>query len=92
MGSNNSSRGAAKLASVLQERMNKIYNHLSDVTAEMGVIIGGNKLKVDSLPDDSLTPDDYGICSGYKSKMEKGDRVLVIWTNNGEPIIVDKVV
>ena len=87
----NSSRGAAKLASVLQSRMSKVSKRLSYVTAEMGVIIGGNKLKVDSIPDDTLSPDDYGVCSGYKAKMENGDRVLVIWTNNGEPIIVDRI-
>ena len=130
MSSNNSSKGAAKLASVLQNRMNNVTRKSSTVTAEMGVILAGNKLKVDSLPDFELTPDDYSVCSNVyclqkygcvhidhmlqhcqyhnceecesfpadcpkdclKNGLHIGDRVLVIWTNDGDPIIVDKVV
>lgn len=92
MSTKNSSKGASKLASVIQGRMNKVSNRLLNVTAEMGVILSGNKLKLDSLPDDVLTPNDYGVCSTYKESMKRGDRVLVIWTNTEEPIIVDKIV
>lgn len=109
----NSSKGAAKLASVLQGRMNKVSNRSAIVAAEMGVILDGNKLKVDSIPDNVLMPDDYSVGSNLyclqhygcihaegekcpskclKNGLHKGDRVLVIWTNDGEPIIVDRIV
>lgn len=140
MGDKNSSKGASKLASVLQSRMNNVSNHSREVIAEMGVILDGKKLKVDSLPDYVLMPDDYSVCSNiyclqkydciqlehfkshceylhslpgshtygtvsaptcqfkdcpescFKNGLHKGDRVLVIWTNDGEPIIVDRIV
>lgn len=120
MSSKNSSKGASKLASVLQGRMNKVSNRSAIVSSEMGVILDGKKLKVDSLPDDVLMPDDYSVGSNIyclkhydcvhlypdgcpvkekecpdsclKNGLHKGDRVLVIWTNDGEPIIVDRIV
>lgn len=135
----NSSKGAANLASVLQGRMNKVSNRSAIVAAEMGVILDGKKLKVDSMPDYALMPDDYSVGSNLyclhkdcvhiehlkshcnylhslpgshvnetintpscqfkdcpenclKNGLHKGDRVLVIWTNDGEPIIVDRIV
>lgn len=92
--SNNSSKGAAKLASVLQSRMNKVSGRNVSLTAELGSIIAWKKLIVDSLPDVTLDEDDYCVCQTINetSPLKNGDRVLVIWTNDGDAVVIDKIV
>lgn len=86
----NSKKGAYKLASVLQKRMNSVSGRNISISAEMGVILPGNKLKLDSLPEEVLDADDYSICRSTEAT--SGDRVLVVWTWDGEPIVVDKII
>lgn len=86
----NSNKGAYKLADVLQKRMNSVSGRNISISAEMGVILSGNKLKIDSLPEDILDADDYSICSF--ANVTSGDRVLVVWSEDGEPIVVDKII
>lgn len=89
MSNKNSSHGASRLAAVLQERMKSVNNHEGDVAAELGNIGKNNGLRVDSLPGITMDTGDYSTCSSYKPK--SGDRVLVIWTNDGEPVVIDKI-
>lgn len=92
--SNNSNRGAYRLADVLQKRMNKTSGHSITVSAEFGEIATGNKLKLDSLPEATLDKDDYSICKTIADTdpLKKDDRVLVVWTDTGEPVVIDKIV
>lgn len=92
MGTDNSSKGASRLAEILQLRIKAVMKRSLTVTAEFGAITGGKCLKVDSLPDYHLSRNDYSVCSAYEKEMEEGDRVLVIWTNDGEPVVLDKIV
>ena len=92
--SKNSNRGAYRLAAVLQKRLTKVSGHSIEVSAELGEIATGGKLKLDSLPDAILDKDDYSICKTISDTdpLKKDDRVLVIWTNTGEPVVIDKIV
>lgn len=92
--SNVSSKGASKLASVLQSRMNQMNQRNSTVSVELGAILTGKKLKVDSLPEEVLDKDDYSVCETIVNTepLKKGDRVLVVWTNDGEPVVIDKII
>lgn len=92
--SNNQSKGANKLAVVLQKRMKAVSKGGVSVSSELGTILAGNKLKLDSLPDAVLDDDDYLVCQTIceTKPLEKGDRVLVIWTDDGETVVVDKLI
>lgn len=86
----NSSKGAYNLAVVIQNRMNSIAGRNTNINAEVGTIVHGKKLKLYSLPDNVFYPDDYSICSSIN--VSSGDRVLVVWTFDGEPVVIDKIV
>ena len=96
----NASKGASKLASVIQNRMSKVAARASGVVAEKGEILSGKRLKLYSLPDDILDKDDYSVCATITQKLpcqkkepiNTGDQVLVIWTYDGEPVVVDRIV
>ena len=92
--SKNSNRGAYRLADVLQKRMKKVSSHSIEVSAELGEIASGNKLKLDSLPEATLDKDDYSVCKTIADTdpLKKDDRVLVVWTDTGEPVVIDKIV
>ena len=94
MSENNSSKGASKLASIIQSQMTKVSKRNSSVCVELGEIQAGKKLKVDSLPGFVLDKDDYSVCKTISETepLKKGDRVLVVWTNIGEPVVIDKIV
>ena len=94
MSNKNSEKGAAKLASVLQARMAKVSKRASTVTVEQGEIMKGNKLKLYSVPDAILDKDDYSVCATvYDTKpLKAGDKVLIVWTFDGEPVVVDRIV
>lgn len=86
-----SEKGSYKLAMTIQNRIKKMNENNSTVNAELGTIVSGKKLKVDSLPDEII--DDYLVCSTVisQSKLSNGDRVLVIWTHDSDPVIVDQI-
>lgn len=89
----NSSKGASKLASVLQSRMAKIISGSSSVNVEKGEILSGKRLKLFSIPDAILDKDDYYVCTSIQksSPLSKGDMVLVVWTLDGDPVVIDKI-
>lgn len=87
-------KGSAKLASVLQKRMKRISNYGTSINAELGTISSGLGLKLDSLPNVTINRGEYFVCKGVKyvtDILEPGDRVLVIWTFDGEIVVVDKI-
>ena len=101
------SKGVSELASVLQRRMSNVSKKSAGhgVTVEMGEIVQGNKLKLYSIPGAILGSGDYSVCEGiYKRnelkceentrdyKLKTGDKVLVVWTFDGEPVVIDKIV
>lgn len=90
---NNSSKGGAKLAHVIQQRMRTMIERGTSVSVERGEIVSGRKLKLYSIPDAILDKDDYSVCmTVYKeSPLKTGDRVLIVWTNDGEPVVIDKI-
>lgn len=94
MSSSNSTKGTAKLARILQSRMNRTSSHGSGIMAERGEIVSGRKLKVYSLPDIILGRDDYSVCFTVNETrpLQVGDRVLVIWTYDGEPVVIDRII
>lgn len=87
--SKNSNQGANRLANILQQRMKDLKNNENHISAELGSIDSNNWLRVDSLPGMAFTNEDYSVCASYKPK--NGDRVLVIWTDDDEPVVVDKI-
>lgn len=90
----NSSKGAHKLASVLQKRTKSIYGRETSVSAEMGLILSGGRLRIDSIPDAVIDESDYSVCQTISGteKLKSGDRVLVIWSFDGEPVVIDKII
>lgn len=94
MSNKNSSKGAARLASVLQRRMEQVIDGNSSIPVDRGEIMGGKKLKLYSIPDAILDKDDYSVCATIQStsELKAGDRVLVVWTFDGEPVVIDKIV
>jgi hypothetical protein len=90
---NNSSKGAARLADVLQSRMVQVMKHGSGVIVERGEIVKGRKLKLYSIPDSILDRDDYSVCmTVYDARpLKVGDRVLIVWTFDGEPVVIDRI-
>lgn len=94
MSNKNSSKGAARLASVLQRRMEQVIGGNSSVAVDRGEIMGGKKLKLYSIPDAILDKDDYSVCATIQttSELKAGDCVLVVWTFDGEPVVIDKIV
>ena len=92
--SNNSTKGAAKLARELQRRMNKTSSSSSGISVERGEIVSGRKLKIYSIPDSILDRDDYSVCyTVYDTRpLQVGDRVLVVWTYDGEPVVIDRLI
>lgn len=92
--SSNSGKGAAKLASVLQSRMIEVMRGQSPLSVDRGELLPGNKLKIYTIPDAILEPDDYSVCYTIHSTgdLKAGDQVLVVWTFDGEPVVVDKIV
>lgn len=93
MSSNNSNKGISSLASVLQRRMSAVGKNISSVNAETGEIVQGNKLKLHSIPKAILKRSDYMVCSTIQktSPLKTGDRVLIIWTFDGEAVVIDKI-
>ena len=91
--SNKTNKGAAKLASVLQSRMVSVNNRMSPISVERGEILSGRKLKLYSVPDSILDKNDYSVCVTIQktTPIKKGDRVLVVWTLDGEPVVIDKI-
>ena len=87
--SKNSSQGATRLANVLQARMKSVKNNENHVSAELGLIDSNGWLRVDSLSGIAFTRDDYSVCNRYNPS--NGDRVLVIWTEDDEPVVIDKI-
>lgn len=94
MSNKNSSKGAAKLASVLQRRMEQVIGGNSSIPVDRGEIMGGKKLKLYSIPDAILDKDDYSVCATIQStsELKAGDQVLVVWTFDGEPVVIDKII
>lgn len=94
-----SNKGSAMLASVLQRRMSQVAIGNTSISVETGEILAGRKLKLSSLPNAILDKDDYSVCAGLQAKMpcqksypiNPGDQVLVAWTFDGEPVVVDKI-
>ena len=94
-----SDKGSAMLASVLQKRMSQMAGSKITVTVETGEIMAGRKLKLSSLPGSILDKDDYSVCASLQAKMpcqssypvNVGDQVLVVWTFDGEPVVIDKL-
>lgn len=94
-----SNKGISDLASVLQKRMNKTSVRVTGVQVETGEIMAGRKLKLSSLPGTILDTDDYSVCASLQTKMPcqssypfgAGDQVLVVWTFDGEPVVIDKI-
>ena len=78
------------------------------VTVELGEIVQGNKLKIYSIPGAILDSGDFSICQGVTIRndikctcdgrnsedysLKTGDKVLIVWTFDGEPVVIDKVV
>ena len=89
----NSSKGISKLASVLQERMVRVAGRNSSINVEKGEIISGKRLKLYSIPDAILGQDDYMVCVSLQKEnpLKVGDLVLVVWTFDGDPIVIDKI-
>lgn len=90
----NSTKGASKLALVIQERMSQVVAGKHSIVAERGEILKGGKLKLYSLPEFSLSKGDYSVCATvYATRaLKAGDRVLVIWTNDNEPVVIDRMI
>lgn len=94
-----SNGGSAMLASVLQKRMSQVVAGKVGVTIETGEIMSGRTLKLSSLPGALLDKDDYSVCASLQSKMpcqsnypiQEGDQVLVAWTFDGEPVVIDRI-
>jgi hypothetical protein len=91
--SNNSSKGSHRLAVILQKRMKQVSGNSVSLVAELGTIVSGNKLKIDSIPEAALDSDDYVVCKTIygTEPLKNGDRVLVIWTSDDDPVVIDKV-
>lgn len=91
--SKNTGKGGAKLAGVLHERMGKVAGHVAGIVAERGEIMSGLKLKLYSMPNEILDKDDYSVCASIQSvnALSAGERVLVIWTMDGEPVVIDRI-
>lgn len=92
--SNNSSKGASKLANVLHQRMRSVAERASGIVAERGEIMSGKKLKLFSVPDAILDKSDYSVCITIQNEdnpLKEGERVLVVWTMDGEPVVVDRI-
>ena len=92
--SKNSTKGVDKLARELQRRMNRSVAYGAGISAERGEIVKGGKLKIYSIPDAILDKDDYSVCYTIQDtrKLQAGDRVLIIWTNDGEPVVIDRLI
>lgn len=92
--SNTNSKGASKLASVLQSRMLKVMSSATSISVDRGVVLTGKKLKLLSLPDVILDKDDYSVCATIQETrtLKAGDSVLVVWTYDGEPVVIDRLV
>lgn len=92
--SNNSTKGTAKLAAVIQARMKRTLSNGLNISVERGKIVKGMKLKLYSLPDAILEKDDYSVCYTIQDTrpLQAGDRVLVVWTYDGEPVVIDKLI
>ena len=93
MSNSNSSKGISKLASVLQDRMVKVAGRNSSISVEKGEIISGKRLKLYSIPDAILGRDDYMVCVSIQKEnpLKVGDLVLVVWTFDGDPVVIDKI-
>ena len=97
---NNSQKGSAKLANILQGRMNNTSQRTVGVTVERGEVVSGHRLKISSVPGATLDKGDYTVCATIRrslpcqgsSPINAGDKVLVLWTYDGEPVIIDKIV
>ena len=87
--SSNSNKGAAMFASVIQKRMQQVSEIKVGIPIETGEIIAGGRLKLSSIPDTVLDKDDYSLCTSTQFK--NGDKVLVVWTFDGEPVVIDKI-
>ena len=97
---NNGSKGSDKLASILQGRMSNVSSQNKGIIVERGEIVNGKGLKISSVPGATLDTDDYTVCATIRrtlpcqsgSPINAGDKVLVLWTYDGEPVIIDKIV
>ena len=51
-------------------------------------------MRLYSIPDAILYKDDYSVCLTIQSmsRLKAGDQVLVLWTFDGEPVVIDKIV
>lgn len=92
MSNNKSNKGASSLASVIQRRMAAVTKGTSSVSVEFGEIVQSNKLKLYSIPGAILDRSDYSLCEGAKNELKTGDKVLIVWTFDGEPVVIDKIV
>ena len=90
----NSSKGTAKLASVIQSRMEKVIHGSSSILIDKGEILAKKKLKFFSIPDAIIEKNVYSVCAGVQEArpLEVGDQVLVLWTFDGDPVVIDKIV
>ena len=97
--SNNGTKGAAKLASSIQGRIAEMIARNASVSVEVGEILSDYKLKISSIPGQILDKDDYSVCTTIQRKLpcqkefpiKPGDRVLVVWTYDGELVVIDKL-
>lgn len=91
MSNSTSSKGGSHLASVLQMRMSDIMKRSTFVSVEIGKIVSGGKLKLSSIPGTILEKSDFYVCASIKNQLQVGIKVLIVWTYDGEPVVVDKV-
>ena len=79
--------------------MSEVAGQRIGVPLETGEIMAGRKLKLSSLPGHVLDKDDYSVCASLQAKMpcqksypiKAGDQVLVAWTFDGEPVVIDRI-
>ena len=91
MSNSTSSKGGSHLASVIQERIAAVKAKNGSVYAEIGKMVANDKLKLSSIPGIILDRTDYSVCASIEAQLNVGIKVLVIWTYDGEPVIVDKL-
>lgn len=81
--------GNAKLAAVLQKRMQGVSSFCESPGMELGEISGSGSLKIDNFTPE-IPAGEYLICipaGGSGGSPAAGSRVLVAWAG-GEPVVL----
>jgi hypothetical protein len=80
---------SGRLAQVLDARMSQRVQRPD--SSSLGTIQGDGSLLVDGFRV-PLPAGQYLVCRGIDPALVAGDRVLVVWVNNGvEPVVVNVV-